>query len=89
MLWHYLWRLAPSDLTNRRRDGHPDRLEDLPAGAEALAADGKAFAVLFYEGFLQGLEVLFDIRPLEARPLASSLRYSSFLSISARKLQNT
>jgi hypothetical protein len=48
-----------------RRDGNPDRLENLATGTEAFTPDGKRFAPVFNRDLLQGLEILLDVSPFE------------------------
>jgi len=56
---------ASCHLPNRQRDGHPDRLENLPAGPEAFTPYGERLAPVFYSDLLEGLEVLLDVGPFE------------------------
>ena len=48
-----------------RRHGHADRLEHFAAYALYFAANGQLNVFFLDVGFLQRLEVLFDVRPFE------------------------
>ena len=68
MSWHYLHLLPPMELklADGGRDGNANRLKDLSASSEGLAANGKALPSIFDDGFLHRFEVLLDVQPLEA-----------------------
>lgn len=56
---------ASCHLPDRRRDGHTNCLENLPAGPKVFTSDGKRLAPVFDSDLLQSFEILIDLGPLE------------------------
>src|SRR5271169_1552906 len=59
-------RCLAGEIAYGRRDSYPNGLKHLAADSLALGTDGELFAVFLNGNLLQGFEILFDVRPLEA-----------------------
>jgi hypothetical protein len=62
-----LTKCQPNFLPNSGRNSYAYRLEDLPAAAKALAADGKPFTFLIDRDIIKSYKILLDIRPLKVK----------------------